>query len=127
MFTFNADREFESGHVEIQVKATDHLAILKASPAIAFKVEVAHLKTWQEQPLPVILVVYDTAGDGRAYWLYVQNYMNNSKIKDADVDQDRITLHVPTENRLDAAAIERFRGFRDKVLAQVRGVISNEG
>jgi hypothetical protein len=128
MFTYNHNGEIENGHVAIQVKSTDHLAILKTSPEVAFKVEVAHLKAWQYEPLPVILVVYDTTGDGRAFWLYVQHYVNCSpKNIDMDVDQDTITLRIPIENQLDATAIERFRGFRDRVLAQVKGVISHDG
>lgn len=128
MFTYNGDGEIENGQVQIQIKATDNLAILKTSPAIAFRVEFAHLQAWKYEPWPVILIVYDTAGDGRAFWLYVQNYVDQaSNSIDIDNDQDTITLHIPLGNQLDAAAIERFRGFRDKVLARVQGVISHDG
>lgn len=128
MFTYNFDGEIENGHLAIQVKSTDHLVVLKTSDAIAFKVEVAHLNAWQHEPLPVILAVYDAAGDGRAFWLYIQNYLHcHTKLLVLDDDQDTITLRIPIENQLDATAIERFRGFRDRVLAQVQGVISHDG
>ena len=78
MFTYNDDGEIENGHVEIQIKSTDKLTMLKTASAIAFKVEVAHLKAWQWAPLPVILILYDATGDGQAFWLYVQNYISNS-------------------------------------------------
>jgi hypothetical protein len=126
MFTYNSDGEFENGQLGIQVKSTENLAILKTSPAIAFRVEFAHLKAWQEEPLPIILIIYDAAGDGRAFWLYVQSYVNSHSI-DPDDDQDTVTVHIPMENRLDAAGIERIRGFRNKVMAQVRGIISHDG
>jgi hypothetical protein len=90
--------------------------------------KVAHLKAWQWAPLPVILILYDATGDGQAFWLYVQNYISNrANVIDADYELDTVTLHVPTENRLDAVAIERFRGFRDKVLAQMKGLIGHDG
>ena len=32
MFTYNDDGEIENGHVEIQIKSTDHVNILKTPP-----------------------------------------------------------------------------------------------
>ncbi len=128
MVTYNIDGEIENGHIEIQVKSTDRVAILKTSNVIAFKVEAAHLKGWQWEPMPVILIVYDAMEEGRAFWLYIQHYMNNHAHQiDSPDDQDTITLHIPMENQLDATAVERFCGFRDQVLAQVKGVIGHDG
>ena len=76
----------------------------------------------------MILIVYDAAGVGRGFWLYIQNYLGNpANLIDTDLDGESITLHIPTENQLDATAIERFRGFRDRVLAQMKGVIGHDG
>jgi Domain of unknown function (DUF4365) len=128
MFTYNDDGEIENGHVEIQIKSTDHINILKTPSAVACKIGTAHLKAWQWEPLPVVLIVYDAAGVGRAFWLYIQNYLSDpANLIDADLNRDSITLHIPTENQLDATAIERFRGFRDRVLAQMKGVIGHDG
>ncbi len=128
MYTYNSEGEIENGQVEIQVKSTDNLATLKVSGEIAIRVELAHLKDWQFQPMPVILILYDSAEGGRAFWLYVQKYMNERREPvDLSADQDTVTLRVPVENRLDGNAIDEFRRFRDQVLAQVRGVISHDG
>jgi len=128
MFTYNEFGEIENGHVEIQIKSTDKLVILKTSSAVAFKVEFAHLKAWQWEPMPVILIVYDAMGEGRAFWLYIQSYLNNPENSiDPDSNGDTVTLHIPAQNQLDATAIERFRGFRDNVLAQLKGVIGHDG
>jgi hypothetical protein len=126
MFTYNSDREIENGHVQIQIKATENITVLKTTGAIAFQAEVAHLQTWQWEPMPVILVVYDAVGDGRAFWVYIQNYLNSRADLSLD-DQETLTVQIPQENQLDAGAIERFRGFRDKVLAEMEGVISHDG
>lgn len=124
MFTYNENGEIENGHVQLQLKATDNLRVLKDGETVAFSVEWAHIKSWQWEPFPVILVVYDARGKGRALWLYVQNYIETSKIELDDMgDEVTVTFHIPVGNRLGKAAIGRFRGFRDKILARVKGVI----
>jgi Domain of unknown function (DUF4365) len=70
MLTYSNDGEVESGHVLFQVKATDGLQTLRDEAVIACRVEVADLKAWQDEWMPVILIVYDGHGD-RAFWLYV--------------------------------------------------------
>ena len=40
--------------------------------------------------------------------------------------REKATLRIPLTNRLDYEAIKRFRGFRDHVLAQVKGVIRHD-
>lgn len=70
MLTYNDEGEVENGHVLFQVKATDSLQVLRDGQSIAFRVDVADLKLWQDEWMPVILVVYDGRHD-KAYWLYV--------------------------------------------------------
>jgi len=55
---------------------------------------------------PVILVVYDPTKH-RAFWLDVQSYAEEHKLRDEDADT--ITLRVPRKNRLDLRAIDTFR------------------
>src|SRR5437867_4163638 len=74
MLTYTDRGEVENGHILLQIKATDSLQILKVGPYISFRVEVADLKAWQDEWMPVILVVYDGQMD-TAYWLYVQRYL----------------------------------------------------
>src|SRR2546430_828537 len=71
MLTYTEEGEVENGHVLLQIKATDKLQILKTGPFISLRVDVADLKAWQEEWMPVVLVVFDGKKD-RAYWLYVQ-------------------------------------------------------
>src|SRR5439155_12309707 len=113
MLTYNERGEVENGHVLFQVKATDSLQVLRDGGSIAFRVEVADLKLWQEEWMPVILVVYDGQKD-RAYWLYVQEYLEERNVSGEDLlaDQDRVTVRIPLKNRLDRRAVERFRQFR---------------
>lgn len=114
MLTYNDRGEVENGHVLFQVKATDSLQVLKDGRTIPVRVEVADLKSWQEELMPVILVIYDAQRD-RAYWLYMQQYLDEKNVSGEDLltDQDRVTVRISFRNRLNPKAIERFRGYRN--------------
>lgn len=110
LITYNDHGEVENGHILIQVKATDSLQMLKIEPFISLRVEVADLKAWQDELMPVILVIYDGKQD-TAFWLYVQQYLDEKNVSGDDfiTDQDRVTVRIPAQNRLDQTAIDRFR------------------
>ncbi|HUG89403.1 MAG TPA: hypothetical protein VML55_01130 [Planctomycetaceae bacterium] len=67
--------------------------------------------------------MYEASTD-RAFWLYVQSCVEQQQL-DED-SHDRVTVHLPTANRLNRTAVRRFRRFRDNVLAQVKGVIRHD-
>ena len=121
MFTFDANGEIENGHVQIQVKGTDHPRYHADTQTIACPVEMADLWSWAGEPCPVILVRYDAKAD-RAYWLYVQwelESSDNQALAPPDVDlpaereepRENATLRIPLANRLDCEAVMRFRDF----------------
>lgn len=118
MLTYNDRGEVENGHVLFQVKATDSLQVLQQGTSVACRIEVADLKSWQDEWLPVILIVYDGQRD-KAYWLYVQEYVEEKNVSGEDIhaDQDRVTVRIPVTNRLDRKAVERFRQFRNRHVA----------
>ena len=123
MFTYSDDGETENGHVEIQLKATDNPRFVNADKEIAMRVDVADLNQWQWEPMPVVLVVYDARRD-RAYWIHIQNYIEDARLT---LDRsDRATLRIPVENRVNKRSIRYLRRLRDDVLEQVKGVIGNE-
>ena len=136
MFTFDTNGEFENGHVQIQVKATDQPRYHDDTPTIACPVEMAHIWSWAGEPCPVILVRYDAKAD-QSYWLYVQRELESSnsldlappdtdRPEDRDEQREYATLRVPLANRLDCKSIIRFRTFRDQVLEQVKGIIRHD-
>jgi hypothetical protein len=122
MFTYNDQGEVENGHVLFQVKATDTLQVLKDGQTVPLRVEMADLKAWQEEWMPVILVVYDGQKE-RASWLYVQQYLNDKNVSGEDIleDQERVTVRVHIKNRLDKKAVERFRQFRNQHVDLMKG------
>jgi hypothetical protein len=124
VLTHNNEGEVENGHIMLQVKATDSLQVLKGGQSLAFRVEVADLQWWQGELMPVILVLYDGQRD-KAYWLYVQQYLqeNNVDLDDLSTRQDRVTVHIPVRNRLHPKAVEKFRQFRDRLQEQMKGAV----
>ncbi len=122
MLTYTDGGEVESGHVLFQVKATDALPILKDEATITCRVEVADLKAWQDEWMPVILVVYDGQAD-KAYWLHVQQYLEEKNVSGEDLlaDQDRVTIRIPHRNRLNRRAVEKYRQLRNRHVDLMRG------
>jgi hypothetical protein len=122
MLTYNDEGEVESGHVLFRVKATDTLQLLQDEQTIVCRIEVADLKSWQDEWMPVLLVVYDGQND-KAYWLYVQQYLAEKNVSGEDLlaEQDRVTVRIPRKNRLGRKAVEQFREFRNQHVDLMRG------
>lgn len=122
MLTYSDQGEVENGHVLYQIKATDALQIVESGAAISCRIEVADLKSWQEEWAPVILVIYD-GKKNRAYWLYVQEYIDAKNVRGEDLllDQDRVTVRIPSNNRLNRRAIEKFREYRNRRATSMKG------
>jgi len=63
--------------------------------------------------MPVILVIYDGQSD-RAYWLFVQQYLDEKNVLGDDflTEQDRVTVRIPIQNVLNPEAVGLFRQIR---------------
>jgi len=123
LFTYDANGEIDSGQVFLQLKATDAPLLLADGVTISFTVERSDLELWLNEPMPVILVVYDASAD-RARWLYVQACFEARPDFDPNrFDSQTLTVHLPPSNVLDTSALRLFAGFRDDVLRQVQGII----
>jgi hypothetical protein len=116
MMTINEAGEIENGYVMLQVKATDQPEIRKDGKTISLRVEVADLKYWQGEDMPVILGLYGQKD--KAWWLYVQRYLDEKEVslEDLSADQDRVTIRIPMRNRLGHFAIAKFRQFRNDII-----------
>ena len=116
MYTYTDVGELERGHALFQVKATDRLQVLQDGQTIVSRIEVADLKAWEDERVPVILVVYDGQND-KAYWLFIQAYLAEKNVSGDDLltAQDRVTVRIPRTNRLNRKAIGEFRVFRERM------------
>ncbi|MEN8221517.1 MAG: DUF4365 domain-containing protein [Pseudomonadota bacterium] len=117
MFTYDTDGEIENGQVYLQLKATDHINKIDNSK-VAFSVSTKDLNLWLEEPMPVILILYD-AIQKEAYWLYVQAYFEKHKI---NLNQKYITVYFDMKNALNEETINQFREYKINVLKQVKNM-----
>jgi hypothetical protein len=120
MTTFNRRGEIENGDVRMQLKATGAIKVVSGQNAIAVRLEWRDVVYWLNEPLPVVLVVYGAKAD-KAWWLYVQEALREGRRQASPRATATRTVRVPLANVLDAAAVRRFRKFRDAALARSRG------
>jgi len=118
VYTYNDDGEIENGNVYLQLKATDHLHLVHEGDAVSMPLKKKDLQLWLEEPLPVILIVYD-AIKHRAYWLYVQAYFE--RLSDFDIHQVNhyYTVNIPLKNRVNTRSMKKFATFKHQVLTQI--------
>ena len=112
MHTYNADGEVENGKVLFQLKATDFLKRSASGMAIPVRLEWRDLLFWANEASPVILIIYDAAQD-MAYWLYVHEYFRQVQWAERATATTTVTVHVPTDNILNEAAVRLFARFRN--------------
>lgn len=114
LFTYNAAGEIENGHVEIQVKATEHPRYVDGGESLAIRIQSADIAYWQFQPMPVILVVYDVTCD-QAFWIHIQE--SRQAEESLKNDQESVTIRLPVTQRLTSDAMRHFQSCRNQVLA----------
>ena len=112
MNTYTNDGEVQNGRIPFQLKATDSLRWSADGTVIPVRLEWRDLLYWLNEPLPVLLILYDAQED-RAYWLYVQEYFRRQRWRRRAGKATSVTVHVPVSNVLDEAAIRLFAQFRD--------------
>jgi hypothetical protein len=115
IFTYNAEGEIETESIYIQVKATDTLRQSSQGDHILFSLEVRDLLLWQQERLPVILVIYD-AQQGRAFWLHIQGYF----AQQPDItDRIYVNVQVPVANLLSETALDHFKYLKEEAFNQL--------
>jgi hypothetical protein len=120
MTTFDRRGEIENGDIRLQIKATDSIKMASGGDAVAVRLQWRDMIYWLNEPLPVILVVYDAKTD-QAWWLHLQQALRAKQPGAQTKTPGTLTVHVPLANVLDAAVVRRFRRLRDAAMADTRG------
>ena len=126
LYTYDANGGVENGNIWIQLKATDNLTVLRDGRTISLAVDWADAAFWQNEIMPVILIVYDALRD-EAYWLYVQETIENSPPLQRAKRGSKVRLHLSKDNVVSEEAIERFRRMKQIVQEQLEGKIRHYG
>lgn len=111
-------RQPEKGFIEFQVKATESLRFVENNKSVACRVTMADLHYWQfviEQP--VVLVLYD-AEKHRAFWIDIQEYIEQGR--EFEEDQDEAIIRIPVDNKLTVRAVDQFRRMSLDRIASLR-------
>jgi hypothetical protein len=114
-YTFDDAGGAETGHLLVQVKATDHVTLLSDQQTIAIRVERADVDRWTGELLPVVLVLYDAQADV-AYWLYVQSYFSGRPERERGDSPLTTTLHISRSDRLDAPSFRHLAARKNATL-----------
>jgi hypothetical protein len=122
METFNQKGEPQNGRVLFQLKATDRLKLIDNGRAIAVRLDARDVSAWRDEPMPIILVMYDAQADA-AYWLHVQGYFGGPRRRPSSRQGATATVRLPRAQMVDESAIRQFALLRDAVFARIRGVI----
>ena len=107
MTTFDSAGEVDNETVWLQLKATDHLSLSADGTVARIRIESADLRYWLLEIMPVLLVLYDAAGD-RAFWLDVQQYAEHEDL-DADESGETVTIRIPVTSLLTPDAVRAIR------------------
>ena len=110
--------EFENGQIFIQLKATDTLETLADGHTIPFQIKRRHALLWEEEPMPVYLIVYSVA-DRECYWLHVQSYLKSEQFRWPPNKPEEMTVHLSKNAVVNAEVIEEFRREKQRVLTRI--------
>ncbi len=111
--TYNSQGEVENGRIVFQLKATDSLKRSADGTVIPIRLEWSDLLFWLNEALPVILIHYEAQED-KAYWLYLQGYFRTRQWTKRGGRATTVTVHIPTGNVPNEAAVRLFAKFRDE-------------
>ena len=113
MDSYSAVGEPVSGRVYLQLKATDRLKLRK-NDTIALRLDSRDVLAWLNEPMPVILILYDAIADA-AYWVHIRSYFAGRRSDWRT--QATVTVYLPKANVVDETAIRTFDVFRAKIVA----------
>jgi hypothetical protein len=113
VYTYDERGEFEPGNVQVQLKATDKLNILRDGVTVAVEVERSHVEAWLDEIYPCVLVLYSAKSD-EAYWINVQQYFSQPRYGAQGFSQ-KITVRIPMTNVLCIRAVQEMRETKNGV------------
>ena len=120
--TYDSAGELENGRIRVQLKATDQMRTLSGGRYATLRVSRKDLHHWLLEAEPVILILYEAQAD-RAFWTYVQAHLGRTPEFDLARAGAEVTVRIPTANVVDQEAMRKFAEFRNRIVAQTKGVV----
>jgi hypothetical protein len=116
VFTFDGTGAYENGNIFVQLKATDKLRTDRATGAIKFRISKRDILTWESEPFPAYLVVFDAAAR-KGYGVYLQRY----GLSAAAMAGESIEILLPPKE-IDETAVQSWRTAKNSVLTQMGAI-----
>jgi hypothetical protein len=110
IYTYAPEGFIEAGNVWVQLKATDRPSYSKDGTTITWPSETKDLDLWLDEPMPVILVVYDAQRD-RAYWIDVQ-----ASVIRRSPGAKTVATRLPVSQVVSADSVRLWRDRKQRVL-----------
>lgn len=117
VFTFDNAGQYESGNMFVQLKATDKIKVDPKAHAIKFRIDKRDIMTWENEPFPVYLVVFD-ATRGKSHAIYLQRYFAEAGISSATMKTASVMVLLP-DTEVDEATVRGWRDDKNKILGQM--------
>ena len=115
----------ESGLIYLQLKASRRLRRARRKNAYAFSLSREHYNLWRGEPMPVFLIRYCQHRNS-AYWLYLQAYFKSHPKLFKTRAQKSATVHIPTQNRLDAGTIKYMHAKKREAVRAANKVVRHQ-
>jgi predicted enzyme involved in methoxymalonyl-ACP biosynthesis len=109
--------------VYVQLKATDYIERYTREENFSYVFEKAHLDIWLNEPMPVIIVLFDAQNEV-AYWVYLQAYFEQKEISLLSA-QKTFTIYFDQHNIVSRDAVKKWQAYKNHVLAQIDGRITH--
>lgn len=121
MKTYSPHGEPESGHVSFQLKATDAPQIRKKKNAFAVRLDSRDVMAWLNEPMPVILILYDAVKD-RSFWVDIKAYFAVERGQNRSRVGATVTIYIPVAHEVTEETVRRFSELRKKVMTKFWGM-----
>jgi len=122
IYTFDEGGEYENGNIFVQLKSTEGIKIDRKRNKIKFRIEKKDVSTWENEPFPVYLVLFDVR-ETIAYAIHFQQYLKSEDITSENMRFNSINVFFP-ETPIDSATINTWRTDKNTVLEQINAVIN---
>ena len=114
MTTYDERGYVEPGVVYFQLKAAEKL--IESGREYVFSLDLRDYNLWLIDPMPVILVLFDTARR-RGYWLDIQRYFQKEAARDPKAGAKTVRVRIPQKHTITTRTIHKFRGRKQEALS----------
>ncbi len=125
VFTYDDNGYVEPGNIYVQLKATDAPHLSADGKFYTVSISVKDYNAWSVEPMPIFLVLYDSTNE-KAYWQYVQGYLESDAAFKPKKGAKSISVRFPVENEFSADTVDYARLKKKAVLDQLEGSIKHD-